>query len=114
MSALISDYLTPPGQHFVTDKFAAIRSSEHDTAFEDRLLQLNFNHTHANGRRDRLCLPSERTSLAATAKPLTGLVPSMPVCSGVTNCDLPQDAGGDFSWQSTCARRYQTQNRAFF
>jgi transposase-like protein len=33
---------------FVTDKFAAIRSGEHDTAFEDGLSQLNINHTHAN------------------------------------------------------------------
>jgi hypothetical protein len=33
---------------FVTDKFAAIRSNEHDTAFEDGLARLNINHTHVN------------------------------------------------------------------
>jgi hypothetical protein len=33
---------------FVTGKFAAIRSNDHDTAFEDGLAQLNINHTHIN------------------------------------------------------------------
>jgi hypothetical protein len=48
-------YLQRYGQpvQFITDKFAAIRSDEHDTAFEDGLAQLQIGHTHVNSAQSK-------------------------------------------------------------